>query len=109
MRPRWITTAQLNKQVVDLDGRADHVDRRERLARLDDPRQLDAAAFEQGALMEKVLAGVGGNSELGEQDHQRLALRRLRDHLNGLKAVEGRIGDLKRGKSNRNPDEIVIV
>ena len=59
--------------------------------------------------MEQVFAGVGGKPQLRKQHQRRLALRRRQDHLHGLKAVEGRVGDLNRGKGNRDPDEVMIV
>ena len=59
--------------------------------------------------MKKIVAAIGGESELREQDDDRLAIHRLAHQRERLIGVEGGVGDAH----GRNPDgdahEIVII
>ena len=73
--------------------RADQDHRAQVLAGLHDPRQPRVHPVQQRGLVKQVLAGVGGQAELGKDDQRRLLLVRGAGQLQRAAGVESRIAD----------------
>ncbi len=91
--------------MVDAQRHADDGDDAELLRRLGHRRERALAAFEQGALVEEIVAGVGREAQLGEGDDDRALARRLLEHGDRLAGVEGGIGDAHARHRDRDARE----
>ncbi|MNI61813.1 hypothetical protein D3C73_1171000 [compost metagenome] len=73
------------------------------------PRQRFFALVQQGFLMEEIVAGVGRQAQFGKGHQHGTALGGLLGQFDGLRGVEGRIGDAAFGYADRHPGEAVGI
>src|SRR5579871_2624945 len=99
----------IEQHISHFEWQADDADDGKIAGRFDDSMERRSTSVEHDALLEKIVAGVGGKSQFREENQGDPTIGSLANQREGLFTIEGRIGDSNGWNRHGKANQVVII